>query len=96
MLRKNLAKGRGWTLDVPFDLTDLDGVGEGGLKYFYDQQWKPYFQTIPARQRLTVDGRPVVFNWISATPGMRTRISFTHSSMRCARPLGATSASTRS
>lgn len=67
VLRKNLAKGRGWTLDVPFDLADLDGTGEGGLAYFYDQQWKRYFQTIPARQRLMMDGRPVVFNWISAS-----------------------------
>jgi hypothetical protein len=63
VLRKNLATGRGWTLDIRFDLNDLAGTAEGGLAYFYDQQWKRYFQTIPARQRLTVDGRPVVFMW---------------------------------
>jgi Domain of unknown function (DUF5010) len=77
VLRKNLARGRGWTFDVAFDLADLDGNSEGGLKYFYDQQWKPYFQTIPARQRLTVDGRPVVFNWISGT-AWYTHTNFFH------------------
>ncbi|MGH9387009.1 MAG: DUF5010 domain-containing protein, partial [Vicinamibacterales bacterium] len=61
VLRKNQARGRGWTLDVRFDLSDLAGTGEGGLHYFYDQQWKRFFQTIPARHRLTIDGRPVVF-----------------------------------
>jgi len=62
-LRKNLAKGRGWTLDERFDLNDLSGTGEGGLLYFYDQQWKRFFQTIPPRNRLTINGRPVVFMW---------------------------------
>jgi hypothetical protein len=63
VLRKNLAKGRGWSLEVPFDLSDLSGDGEGGLAYFYDQQWKRYFETVPAARRLTIDGRPVVFMW---------------------------------
>jgi len=63
VLRKNLSKGRGWTLDVRFDLADLSGTGEGGLTYFYDQQWKRFFQTVPPRNRLTIDGRPVVFMW---------------------------------
>jgi hypothetical protein len=63
VLRKNLTKGRGWTLDVRFDLADLDGTGEGGLAYFYEQQWKRYFQTVPPRYRLAVEGRPVVFMW---------------------------------
>jgi len=63
VLRKNLTKGRGWTLDERFDLNDLAGLGEGGLAYFYDQQWKRFFQTIPARQRFTINGRPVVFMW---------------------------------
>ena len=39
------------------------GTGEGGLQYFYDQQWKRFFQTVPRRYHLTVDGRPVVFMW---------------------------------
>jgi hypothetical protein len=63
VLRKNLSKGRGWTNDVRFDLSDLSGTGEGGLTYFYAQQWKRFFQTVPAPYRLTVDGRPVVFMW---------------------------------
>lgn len=63
VLRKNLSRGHGHTLDVRFDLSDLDGNGEGGLAYFYDQQWKRYFSTVPERMRLTIDGRPVVFMW---------------------------------
>jgi hypothetical protein len=76
VLRKNLTKGRGWTLDVPFDVNDLSGAGEGGLSYFYDQQWKRFFQTIPARQRLTIDDRPVVFMWSASS--LYTRTNFFH------------------
>jgi hypothetical protein len=63
VLRKNQARGHGWTRDVRFDLSDLAGTGEGGLRYFYDEQWKRFFQTVPAQYRLTIDGRPVVFMW---------------------------------
>ena len=63
VLRKNRARGHGWTLDVRFDLSDVAGAGEGGLEFFYDEQWKRFFQTVPARNRLTIDGRPVVFMW---------------------------------
>lgn len=63
VLRKNRARGRGWTLDARFDLSDLAGTGEGGLVYFYDQQWKRFFQTVPPSHRLAIDGRPVVFMW---------------------------------
>jgi hypothetical protein len=63
VLRKNVSKGRGWTNDVRFDLADLDGSGEGGLRFFYDDQWKRFFDTVPQQYRLTIDGRPVVFMW---------------------------------
>ena len=63
VLRKNRARGHGWTLDVRFDLSDFAGTGEGGLEDFYDQQWKRFFQTVPPAYRLTIDGRPVVFMW---------------------------------
>ncbi len=63
VLRKNLARGYGWNLDTPFDLADLAGSGEGGLRFFYDHQWKRYFETVPPTHWLTVDGRPVVFMW---------------------------------
>jgi hypothetical protein len=70
VLRKNETKGRGWTLDVPFDLGDLEGRGEGGFHYFYDQQWKRYFATVPDAYRLKVNGRPVVFMWHSHGGGL--------------------------
>lgn len=63
VLRKNLARGHGWSLSPPFDLADSNGVGEGGWFYFYDQQWKRYFQAVPDQYRLKVNGRPVVFMW---------------------------------
>jgi len=62
-LRKNRATGREWGLVPPFDLADFAGTGEGGFKYFYDQQWKRFFATVPDRYRLKVNGRPVVFMW---------------------------------
>jgi hypothetical protein len=70
VLRKNEARGHGWTLDVPFDLGDLQGTGEGGLRFFYDQQWKRFFSTIPDRYRLKLEGRPVVFMWHSHSGGL--------------------------
>jgi Domain of unknown function (DUF5010) len=70
VLRKNEARGHGWTLDVPFDLADLEGRGEGGFQYFYDQQWKRYFATVPDQYRLKLHGRPVVFMWHSHSGGL--------------------------
>jgi hypothetical protein len=64
VLRKNRAKGHGYQTSPRFDLADLDGTGEGGLQYFYDQQWKRFFQTVPDRYRLKIDGRPVIFMWL--------------------------------
>jgi hypothetical protein len=75
VLRKNETKGRGWTLDVPFDLADLDGRGEGGFHYFYDQQWKRFFATVPDQYRLKLNGRPVVFMWHSHSGGL---LRYTH------------------
>jgi Domain of unknown function (DUF5010) len=64
VLRKNRAHGRGWTNQVRFDLADLKGEGEGGLSFFYEEQWKRFFETVPQAYRLTIDGRPVVFMWV--------------------------------
>ena len=63
VLRKNQARHGTWSLTPRFDLADLDGRGEGGLRYFYDQQWKRYFATVPDRYRLKINDRPVVFMW---------------------------------
>lgn len=63
VLRKNRARHGVWELSPRFDLADLEGSGEGGFRYFYDEQWKRYFATVPARYRLTINGRPVVFMW---------------------------------
>jgi hypothetical protein len=63
VLRKNLARHGEWTLSPRFDLADPEGRGEGGFAYFYDQQWKRFFASVPDRYRLTINGRPVVFMW---------------------------------
>jgi uncharacterized protein DUF5010 len=63
VLRKNLTKGYGWETSPRFDLADIRGSGEGGAHYFYEQQWKRFFQTVPDRYRFKVDGRPVIFMW---------------------------------
>jgi hypothetical protein len=63
VLRKNQARHGAWSLTPRFDLADLEGRAEGGFQYFYDQQWKRYFATVPDRYRLKINGRPVVFMW---------------------------------
>ena len=63
VLRKNQERHGLWSLTTRFDLADLDGKSEGGLRYFYDQQWKRYFATVPDRYRLKINDRPVVFMW---------------------------------
>ena len=60
---QNMERHGTWTLTPRFDLADLNGTGEGGLRYFYDQQWKRYFATVPDRYRLKINGRPVVLMW---------------------------------
>jgi hypothetical protein len=63
VLRKNLARHGEWALSPRFDVADLTGEAEGGLRYYYEQQWKRYFATVPDRYRLKINGRPVVFMW---------------------------------
>ena len=63
VLRKNETKHGAWVLDPRFDLADFEGADEGGFAYFYDQQWKRFFATVPDRYRLKINGRPVVFMW---------------------------------
>jgi hypothetical protein len=63
VLRKNQDKHGEWALSPRFDLADMSGEGEGGFVYFYDQQWKRFFATVPDKYRLKVNGRPVVFMW---------------------------------
>ena len=63
VLRKNLERHGEWALSPRFDLADLRGDGEGGFAYYYDQQWKRFFATVPDKYRLKINGRPVVFMW---------------------------------
>jgi hypothetical protein len=76
VLRKNRAKGRSPDTSPRFDLADLAGTGEGGLHYFYDQQWKRFFQTVPDRYRLKIDGRPVIFMWHGGAEWYTNQTSF--------------------
>lgn len=63
VLRKNEAEHGLWSLTPRFDLADFRGEGEGGLVYFYDQQWKRFFATVPEKYLFKINGRPVVFMW---------------------------------
>src|SRR5262245_34946866 len=76
VLRKNSAKHGCWALPdsgsscapdstLRFDLSDANGSGEGGWFYFYDHQWKRFFETVPDSMRFKIDGRPVLFMWLS-------------------------------
>jgi Domain of unknown function (DUF5010) len=64
VLRKNIQRHNSFGLTPKFDLADQDGTGEGGYAFFYEQQWKRFFQTVPDRYLLKINGRPVVFTWI--------------------------------
>lgn len=76
VLRKNRAKGYGYESSPRFDLADLHGMGEGGVQYFYDQQWKRFFQTIPDGYRFKMDGRPVIFMWLGGFEWYTNQSSF--------------------
>jgi hypothetical protein len=64
VLRKNQEKHGGWSLTPKFDLADMNEEGEGGFRYFYQEQWRRFFATVPDKYRLKINGRPVVFMWI--------------------------------
>jgi Domain of unknown function (DUF5010) len=64
VLRKNQERHGEWVLSPKFDLADMNEDGEGGFRYFYQEQWRRFFATVPDKYRLKVNGRPVVFMWI--------------------------------
>jgi hypothetical protein len=64
VLRKNQERHGEWVLSPRFDLADMNEQGEGGFRYFYQEQWRRFFATIPDKYRLKINGRPVVFMWI--------------------------------
>ncbi len=61
--KKNMAKYgiRGYT--PLFDIADVNGMGEGGYKYWWDNNLRTFFSTVPDSMRLKIDGRPVVYEW---------------------------------
>lgn len=63
VLRKNKVRGYGEVTSPKFDLSDRDGTGEGGWFYFYEQQWKRFFETVPDKYRFKINDRPVIFMW---------------------------------
>ena len=73
VLRKNQERHGEWALSPRFDLADVNERGEGGFRYYYDEQWKRFFATVPDRYRLKINGRPVVFMWHGGLR-VRTRI----------------------
>ena len=76
VLRKNHERHSEWSLSPKFDLADLNEEGEGGFRYFYQEQWKRFFATVPDKYRLKINGRPVVFMWIGVTEWYTNPASF--------------------
>jgi hypothetical protein len=76
VLRKNLQRHGEWALSPRFDIADHAGEGEGGFAYFYDQQWKRFFATVPDRYRLKINGRPVIFMWHGGSEWYSNQQSF--------------------
>jgi hypothetical protein len=92
VLRKNNDKGRGWLLPgqgacpsdpasvCRFDISPSgnDPGGEGGWFYFYDQQWKRFFNNVPDQYRFKINGRPVVFMWLGGYEWYTNQSSFSN------------------
>lgn len=66
--KKNQVKHHTGGYDPAFDLSDADGTGEGGYDYFWKNNQRPYFAAVPAANRLTIDGRPVIYEWSLGSP----------------------------
>ncbi|TQL90898.1 carbohydrate binding protein with CBM6 domain [Actinoallomurus bryophytorum] len=61
--KKNLDKHNAGGYSPPFDVGDVNGTGEGGLKYWWDNNLRAFFQAVPDNMRFKIDGRPVIYEW---------------------------------
>ncbi|MET7694657.1 DUF5010 domain-containing protein [Streptomyces sp. NPDC005483] len=66
--KKNRAVHNTGGYEPPFDFGDADGTGEGGYKYFWDQNQREFFQRIPSDMLYKVDGRPLIYEWSANAP----------------------------
>ena len=46
-----------------FDMGDVDGSGEGGYRYIWDNNLRAFFTAVPDNLRYKIDGRPVIYEW---------------------------------
>jgi hypothetical protein len=58
----NMANGRGYDYQEPFDVSD-----PANWVYIYDLNYKIFYQTVPDANRFKINGRPVIFIWSSGT-----------------------------
>lgn len=54
----NMANGRGYWYEEPFDISDEDN-----WVYLYDYNYKLFYETVPDDQLFKIDGRPVLWIW---------------------------------
>jgi hypothetical protein len=54
--------------NVPFDVGDADGTGNGGYNYFWEQNQRVFFQLVPDDMRYKIDNRPVIWEWSMNPP----------------------------
>ncbi|MFD0671140.1 DUF5010 domain-containing protein [Cohnella sp. GCM10027633] len=61
--KKNAFKHGTGGYNPPFDVGDVNGTGEGGYKYIWDNNLRAFFQAVPDNLRFKIDGRPVIYEW---------------------------------
>lgn len=54
----NMAEGRGYWYEEPFDISN-----PANWVYLYDYNYKLFYETVPDAQRFKIDGRPVIWIW---------------------------------
>jgi hypothetical protein len=62
-IQKNLDKYGTYSTSPPFDWADPTGAGDGGWKYFLDQDITPFYDTVPVQDLYLYNGQPVIYFW---------------------------------
>lgn len=57
----NMANGRGYWYEEPFDVSD-----EANWVFLWDYNYKLFYETVPDSQRFKINGRPVIWIWTAS------------------------------
>lgn len=61
--KKNFIAHRTGGYTPTFDMGDVNGTGEGGYQYIWDNNLRAFFAAVPDNLRYKIDARPVVYEW---------------------------------